>query len=65
MRLLFVLVLLITIKTFSWGQEYDYSKVDAIATFYSDQFRTTQEISNQIKKDFSKPQDQLLSLIHI
>lgn len=41
------------------AQEYDYTKVDATAIFYSDQFRTTQEVSTQIKKDFSNPQDQL------
>lgn len=59
MRTIFLLVLLLATSLFSWGQDYDFSKVDATVTFYSDQFRTTQEVSNQIKQDFSQPQDQL------
>lgn len=42
-----------------WSQERDFSTVDATAIFYSDQLRTTQEVSDQIKKDFSEPLDQL------
>ena len=42
-----------------FSQEYDYSKVDATAIFYSDQLRTTLDVSSQIKKDFSAPRDQL------
>jgi len=59
MKSLFLLFLVLFTTSLSWGQDYDYSQVDATAIFYSDQFRTTQEISNQIKKDFSQPQDQL------
>lgn len=55
--LMFMLAALFASKTLA--QEYDYSKVDATAIFYSDQLRTTQEVSAQIKKDFTKPQDQL------
>lgn len=53
--ILFMIVLSLPV----FAQEYDYSKVDATAIFYSDQLRTTQEVSSQIKKDFSNPQDQL------
>lgn len=59
MRLFIISCLLLFLQESLCSQENDFSKVDAIAVFYSDQYRTTQELSNQIKKDFTAPQDQL------
>lgn len=41
------------------SQVRDFSKVDATVIFYPAKFNNTQDLVNQIKTDFSEPQDQL------
>jgi transglutaminase/protease-like cytokinesis protein 3 len=59
MRIGFVLYLLFAVQTLVYAQDRDYSTVDATAIFYPSNFKTTQGLVQQLKKDFTEPQDQL------